>query len=161
MSGSGTDGLGQIRLFLRLGYWTALFGGLLLPWLIMIGFDHLVRHVPWEQAWHAFRLHLFAPGYNFFLIGILNGVPFILWAIWMLFHLGRASLSDALTLRRRAGGLALAGLAMTGLSLWTHTSVLLYPDAQGALAYLFLPVVLVLASVGGYGIGRLLARRLV
>ncbi|MFO0765559.1 MAG: hypothetical protein U0231_01935 [Nitrospiraceae bacterium] len=87
--------------------------------------------------------------------------PFLLWAVWMLLHLGHAPLADPLTIRRRACGLALAALSMTGLSLWTHTSVLLYPDAQGALAYLFLPVMLLVASGVGYGAGRILARRLI
>lgn len=49
MTSAPAPDIRPLRFLLRLGYWMALVGGLLLPWLIMIGFDHLVRHVPWGR----------------------------------------------------------------------------------------------------------------
>ena len=44
---------------------------------------------------------------------------------------------------------------MFGVSFWAHLSALLYPDAQGALVYFFLPFILLVLMPLGYGIGRL------
>lgn len=43
---------------------------------------------------------------------------------------------------------------------WTHVSVLVYPDAQGALAYFYLPALLLISLPLGYGVGRALAKAL-
>ncbi|HET9960806.1 MAG TPA: hypothetical protein VFQ34_00605 [Nitrospiraceae bacterium] len=148
----------RVRWLVRLGYWSALLGGLTLPWILMLGFDHFVRNVPWRLAWRSFYLHLFAPGYNFFLIGLLNVVSFVLLAIIILFHLGKAPLSDPPKVRQRAWALATAGLTMIGVSAWTHVSVLIHPDAQGGLVYFFLPVTLFICLSAGYAAGWLAAK---
>ena len=77
-----------IRLITVVTYWIAILLGPLVPWASLILTDVAVRHVPLAQALHDFRAHLFAPGYNLFLIGMLNTVPFIAFALLALFHLG-------------------------------------------------------------------------
>jgi hypothetical protein len=148
----------RIRFLVRLGYWSSLLGGLTLPWIIIVVFDRLGRNVPWNQAWRSFFLHLFAPGYNFFLIGVLNVLPFVLFAIIGLFHLGTVPVPDRETIRRRAWASTIAGLTMAAVSAWTHVAVLLHPDAQGAIAYFFLPVTLMLCLPVGYALGWLAAK---
>jgi hypothetical protein len=124
----------------------------------MLAVDHVVHHIPLHRASQSFRLHLFAPGYNLFLVGILTAVPFAVLALVILFHLGMAPAQVPLIGRRRAMGLTCAAFGMLAVAGWTHVDVLIHPDAQGALAYFFLPIVLLFLLPVGYGIGRLAAR---
>jgi hypothetical protein len=55
-------------------------------------------------------------------------------------------------------GLTCAAFGMLAVAGWTHVDVLIHPDAQGALAYFFLPIVLLFLLPVGYGICRLAAR---
>lgn len=148
----------RLRLLTRIGVWGSAVGGLVLPWTIMLVVDHVVHHLPLDRAWQSFRLHLFAPGYNLFLVGILTAVPFTVLALVILFHLGMAPTQTPLIGRRRAMGLTYAASGMLAVTGWTHVDVLIHPDAQGALAYFLLPIVLLLLLPVGYGIGRLAAR---
>lgn len=148
----------RLRILISIGFWASSVGGLLLPWSIMLAVDIFFRHLPIARAWRSFSLHLFAPGYNFFLIGALTAVPFVILAVVILLHLGTALLQNQLIARRRAFGLGCAGLGMLITAGWTHVDVLLHPDAQGALAYFFLPILLLLILPVGYGLGRVLAR---
>ena len=148
----------RLRIMARLGVWVSLFGGLLLPWAIMLTVETLVRGVPFPRAWRSFTLHLFAPGYNFFLVGVLTALPFVILALLILFHLGIASAHHALIAYRRALGLFSAGSSMALIAGWIHVEVLIHPDAQGALAYFYLPVLLLAILPLGYGLGRALAK---
>ncbi len=151
----------RFRLLIRTVTWASAVGGFVLPWAVMIAVDHLVHHLPLDRAWQSFRLHLFAPGYNLFLVGILTAVPFIVLAFVILLHLGTTPLQDSLIAHRRTLGLACASFAMLVVAGWTHVDVLIHPDAQGALAYFFLPIVLLLMLPVGYTVGRLAAKVLV
>lgn len=148
----------RLRIMTRLGVWISLLGGLLLPWIIMLSVEILMRGVPFPRAWRSFTLHLFAPGYNFFLVGVLTALPFAILALLILFHLGIASTHHALIAYRRALGLFSAGLSMVLIAGWIHIDVLIHPDAQGALAYFYLPVLLLAILPLGYGLGRALAK---
>lgn len=148
----------RLRLLTRVGVWVSTVGGLVLPWTIMLAVDHVVHHLPLHRAWQSFRLHLFAPGYNLFLVGILTAVPFIVLAFVILLHLGTTPLQALPIARRRAMGLTCTAFGMLAVTVWTHVDVLIHPDAQGALAYFFLPIVLLLLLPVGYGVGRLAAR---
>ena len=148
----------RLRLMTRVGVWVSAIGGVILPWTIMLAIDHFVHHLPLQRAWQSFRLHLFAPGYNLFLVGILTAVPFTILALVILLHLGMAPLQAPLIGRRRALGLICAAFGMLAVTGWTHVDILIHPDAQGALAYFFLPIVLLLLLPVGYVVGRLAAR---
>lgn len=150
----------RLRILTRLGFWFTLLVGFLLPWAIMLGVDTWVHDIPFARAWRSFTLHLFAPGYNLFLVGVLTAVPFVVLAMVMLLHLGTISSQKALIAHRRALGLFSAELVMLTIAGWTHFSVLINPDAQGALAYFYLPVLLLLSLPLGYGAGRALAKAL-
>lgn len=150
----------RLRIVTRLGFWFTLLVGFFLPWAIMLGVDTWVHDVPFARAWRSFTLHLFAPGYNLFLVGVLTAIPFVILAIVMLLHLGTIDSQKALIAHRRALGLLSAEVVMLTIAGWTHISVLIYPDAQGALAYFYLPALLLLSLPIGYGIGRALAKAL-
>ena len=76
----------RLRVLTRLGCRGSVIGGLLFPWAIMLAVEVVVHQVPVARAWRSFTLHLFAPGYNFFLIGLLTAVPFVILAVLMLFY---------------------------------------------------------------------------
>jgi hypothetical protein len=73
-------------------------------------------------------------------------------------HLGTASAHNTLIAYRRTLGLFSAGLSMVLIAGWIHVEVLIHPDAQGALAYFYLPILLVTILPLGYGLGRALAK---
>ena len=144
----------RLTIFTLLLYWGCILLGLAIPWLATIAVDVAKHDQTIDQALHQLQLHLFAPGYNLFLIGILNSLPFILFAVFALFHLGLAPPDDQKLTRRRGTGVLLTALSLLGLSAWTHVMTLWYPDAQGALAYFFLPFVLLGLIPAGYALGR-------
>lgn len=150
--------ISRLRYLTRLAVWGSAVGGLILPWSVMLAVDHFLHRLPLDRAWQSLRLHLFAPGYNLFLVGILTAVPFIVLALVILLHLGTTPLQTPLVARRRTLGLACASFGMLAVASWTHADVLIHPDAQGALAYFFLPIVLLLLLPVGYAVGRLAAR---
>jgi hypothetical protein len=135
-------------------YWACILLGLAIPPVATIGVDILKHDQSFWQAVHQWQIHLFAPGYNLFLVMVMNTVPFVLLALFSLFHLGSAGHTYA-GLTRRKSGVLVAAIAATGLSLWTHVMTLWHPDAQGALAYVFLPFVLAvivpLSYLAGWG----------
>jgi len=136
-------------------YWGCVVFGLTLPWIVTIAHDAYRRHGAFAEAWQDFRLHLFSPGYNLFLIGVLNAAPFVLLAIFILFHLGTAAQQEPVIVSRRLAGVAGALAVAIGLSTWAHLATTLHPDAQGALVYFFLPIYLLGLIPLGYAAGRL------
>jgi hypothetical protein len=147
--------------FTLIVYWGCILLGLTLPWLATVGVDMIKHYQSFGQAFHQLRLHLFAPGYNLFLIAAMNAVPFVLFAVFTLFHLGLVPAQDQRLAGRRRAGILMATLGLVGLSTWTHAMTLWYPDAQGALAYVFLPVVLLIVLPVGYAGGRLVGALLI
>ncbi|WP_455246078.1 hypothetical protein [Petrachloros mirabilis] len=135
-------------------YWGCLILGLGIPWLATIGVDVLKHDQSFTQALHQLQLHLFAPGYNLFLIAVFNAIPFVLFAVFALFHMGLAPSGNTTLVKRRATGVVVTVIGLIGLSAWTHVTILWFPDAQGAIAYLFLPFVLLILTPLAYVIGR-------
>lgn len=146
--------LSWLTTFTVIVYWSCILLGLGMPWFATIAVDMLKHDQSLGQATHQLQLHLFAPGYNLFLIAIFNAVPFVLFAVFTLFHMGFAPTEDRRLCGRRGAGVLVAVIGLVGLTAWTHLMTLWYPDAQGALVYLFLPVLLLGLLPIGYAIGR-------
>jgi len=144
----------RLTLFTLLIFWGSILSGLGIPGLANLMVDILKHDQSLAQAMHQLRLHLFAPGYNLFLIGLMNAVPFVLFAVFALFHMGLAPSQDQRLCARRGAGLLVTALALVGLSAWVHGMTLWFPDAQGALAYFFLPFVLLGLMPVSYALGR-------
>lgn len=151
----------RLSTFALIVYWGCILLGLTLPLLATVGVDLVKHQQSLGQAFYQLRLHLFAPGYNLFLIAVMNAVPFILFAVFALFHLGNVPSEDLQLAGRRKAGILMAALGLLGLGGWTHVMTLWYPDAQGALAYFFLPFWQVIAIPINYAAGRLLRHLLV
>lgn len=135
-------------------YWTCILFGISIPWSANIVVDVFKRHQSLGEALHQLKLHLFAPGYNLFLIAVLNAVPFVVFSIFALFHMGLCPSEDRKLVGRRGAALLFTALGLIGLSVWTHVTTLWFPDAQGALVYLFLPFLLLVFIPVGYVVGR-------
>lgn len=127
---------------------------LTLPWLMLTLFEISAHRRSIAEAFRFLQLHFFAPGYDYFLVGVLSAAPVAVCAVFLLFHLGwNPRLEPALRSRRTAGILG-SLIVVLGVSFWTHLSALMHPDAQGALLYFFLPYVLLVLIPLGYGVGR-------
>ena len=146
----------RLTTFTLIIYWGCILLGLTLPSLATVGVDMVKHQQSLGQAFHQLRLHLFAPGYNLFLIAVMNAVPFILFAVFALFHLGNVPSEDLQLAGRRKAGVLAAMLGLVGLAAWTHVMTLWFPDAQGALAYVFLPFAQIIVIPVSYAAGRLL-----
>nr|MBI3611600.1 hypothetical protein [Nitrospirota bacterium] len=139
-------------------YWGNILLGLTLPWVVRIAHEVYTSHVSAISATQSLRRQLFAPGYNLFLVGAMNAAPFVIFALFVLFHLGRAHLCEPATVTRRIGGVLGGTTVLLGVSLWAHIGTVVYPDAQGALVYFFLPFYLSILIPLGYAVGRWIGR---
>jgi len=148
------ESISGLTTFTVMVYWSCILLGLGIPWIATIAVDVSKHEQSLAEATHQWQLHLFAPGYNLFLIGVFNAIPFVLFAVFTLFHMGLAPLEDRTLCGRRGTGVLVVAIGIIGLSAWTHVMTLWYPDAQGVLAYLFLPVLLLGLMPVGYALGR-------
>jgi hypothetical protein len=146
----------RLTLFTLLIYWGCILLGIGIPWFATITLDVVTHDQSFAQAMHQLRLHLFAPGYNLFLIAVLNAVPFVLFAVFSLFHMGLAPSQDRKLIGRRGAAVLVTALGLIGISAWTHVVTLWHPDAQSAIVYLFLPFVLLCLMPASYALGRAL-----
>jgi hypothetical protein len=137
-------------------FWSSILLSLTLPWSLLALFEVSAHRRTIAEAVKHLRLHLFAPGHHYFLVGLLSDAPFAVCAVLLLIHLGWDPALDRARYVRRLAGWSGSLILMLGVSFWTHLSALMYPDAQGALVYLFLPYVLLVLIPLGYGIGRLM-----
>lgn len=137
-------------------FWGSIFLSLTLPWGLLALFEVSAHRRTVGEAFKHLSLHFFAPGYHYFLVGVLSAAPFVACAVFLLFHLGWNEAIDAPRFSRRLAGVLGSLILMFGVNFWTHLSALMYPDAQGALVFFFLPYVLLVLIPLGYGIGRLM-----
>ena len=142
-------------------YWSAIGLGLTIPWTVHLVQEMYVRPQEAARVFKIFRVLLFAPGYNLFLQGILSAIPFVVFAVFTLVHLGTGMNLGRVIAYRRLAGVIGAGLTVLGLSLWAHIGLAIHPDAQGALVFFFLPFYALILMPFGYGVGRLLGKWLV
>lgn len=141
------------RLVLSL-FWGSVLASLTLPWLLLMLFELSAHRRTLPEALTYLQLHFFAPGYQYFLVGLLSAAPFAVCAAFLLLHLGWNPDVPRSQYARRLAGVVGSLTLMLGTSFWTHVSALLYPDAQGALAYSFLPYILLVLIPLGYAAGR-------
>ncbi len=145
-------------------FWGSIVAGLTQPWLTHLFVETTVRHGSLPNALSEFTVHFMAPGYNYFLIGVMNAIPFVVYAVAALFLLGPSTgHGEPAFVYGRLAGLLLAGTVAFGASLWTHLSVLVHPHSTSAIAYLFLPgstlALMPFGYIGGWFWGRWLAGR--
>lgn len=144
----------RLAVFTLCIFWICILLGIGIPWSANVAVDMFKHGQTLEQALHQLRLHLFAPGYNLYLIAAINAGPFIVFSIFVLLHLGLCRSDNRKLVGRRGAAIFFTMMGLIGLSAWTHVTTLWFPDAQGALVYLFLPFLLLLFIPIGYALGR-------
>lgn len=137
-------------------FWGSIGLSLALPWALLVLFEVSAHRRTILDAFRYLHLHFFAPGYHYFLVGLLSTGPFMLCAVFLLLHLGWNDRLQPAQFSRRLAGVLGSLILMFGVSFWTHLSALMHPDAQGALVYFFLPSILFVLLPLGYGLGRLI-----
>src|SRR5690348_18209366 len=75
------ESISGLTTFTVMVYWSCILLGLGIPWIATIAVDVSKHEQSLAEATHQWRLHLFAPGYNLFLIGVFNAIPFVLFAV--------------------------------------------------------------------------------
>jgi hypothetical protein len=96
--------------------------------------------------------HLFEPGYNEFLLTFTSAAPFIVLAVFSLFHLSGENASKRLA--GISGGLVLG----TGLLIWGLVTIRMSHSSTAAIGFLFLPFEVAIFMPIGYLAGRLVRR---
>ena len=134
-------------------FWGCILLSLMLPWGLLTLFEVSAHRRTLGEALRHVTLHFFAPGHHYYLVGLLSAAPFMVCAVFLLFHLNDQV--QPAQFSRRLSGVLGSLVLMFGIAFWTHLSALLYPDAQGALVYFFLPYILVVLIPLGYAMGRL------
>ena len=134
-------------------FWGSILLSLMLPWGLLTLFEVSAHRRTLGEALRHVTLHFFAPGHHYYLIGLLSAAPFMVCAVFLLFHLNDQV--QPAQFSRRLSGVLGSLVLMFGIAFWTHLSALLYPDAQGTLVYFFLPYILVVLIPLGYAMGRL------
>lgn len=135
-------------------FWGSIILGVVLPWAVFI-VTH--RHND-PRVLETFWRDLLGPDPWMLLAGVFNGIPFLVYAVFALLHLGKAAGHGAAVAWRRLSGVLTAGAAMTAISLWGNIAILTSRSSTASIGFLFLPIYLLLALAAGYGLGRLLAR---
>jgi hypothetical protein len=137
-------------------FWGSILVSLALPWALYALFEVSAHRRTVAEAVKYLSLHFFAPGYHYFLVGVLSAAPFVVCALFLLFHLGWPRRMPPAQYSRRMAGVLGGLILMFGVNFWTHLSALMYPDAQGVFAYFFLPYIQLVLLPMGYGMGRLI-----
>lgn len=135
--------------YTALVYWGLIASGLIVPWGAALIND--------KGDFRQLIIHMFAPGYNVYLIGAFGLAPMAAFAVFGMLHVGPAiSRLDGHIVKRRWFGFVLGAISGVAVSAWGHISIATSRDAQAAIGYIFLPFLVIAAHFGGYLAGRLI-----
>jgi hypothetical protein len=138
-------------------FWATLGIGFLLPAVVAVGVD-ANRGMPILTAIQLWIANLFLPGYNEFLLSLIEAAPYAGLAIFGLFHLTSEGTNDPMVHRARLTGFAAALLAAAALSTWMLIAIRSSRSSTAALGYLALPFYVVPVMCIGYATGRWIAK---
>jgi len=137
--------------------WGLVLLGLTIPWLVYLGVE--IYHKPHEtsQMLREFPSLLFASGYNLFLVGVINAVPFACVAVLDWLH-G----SGARPLAKRAGMVGATAAVLTvslllQLSVW-NDAYAPHPSSTAVIGLMFVPIYGIPLLIAGYAAGWLVGK---
>lgn len=133
-------------------FWLTIAFGLAVSPIVAIG-AATAKGTPFASAVSQWTGHLFEPGYSEFLLALINVLPFLAAAVFLLIHLTAEQVP-----RRRWAGVAGALCAGAALSLWGLIAIRMSHSSTAAIGYMFLPFEVFFAMLIGYIVGRLIVK---
>jgi len=133
-------------------FWLTIALGFVVSPIVAIGAE-TAKGTPLATALSQWIGHLFEPGYNEFLLALITALPFLVAAVFFLFHLHAEEIP-----RGRWAGVAGALCAGSAMSLWGLVAIRMSRSSTAAIGYIFLPVEVLFVMPAGYIIGRLIAK---
>jgi len=136
-------------------FWSIIIGEILLPFLVSIAVEIV------SDPREAYNLRFIFLSPSFFLIGLLNDVPFILLAFLVrsLWHRPKDEKYKDF-LRHKAGVIGAGVISISlilyiNISIWISIVLLLPGFSTAVISYIFLPIYGIIALLVGYGLGRI------
>lgn len=156
--------------FSRKNFWGVILLGFVLPWIVRISVEAAFKPNEIGRILARFPELLFASGHNLFLLGLLNALPFVVFAFMTRWRYRMSAAEDPKTFLPHKLGVIFAGTTVLALTLFIQLVVwmnVFSPKAGSStavIAFVFLPFyALALMPVGyfvGWLIGGVLARRM-
>ncbi len=135
-------------------FWGSALAGVLLPALSM----WLARRHPASEVLSDYWLSFTGAEPGLVFMTALHAAPFVAFGAFCLLHLGKAPVDDRPGAARRLGGALAGALLMVAVSLWGNIAIFASRSSTASIGFIFLPFYLLLASVSGYGLGRVIVR---
>jgi hypothetical protein len=129
-------------------FWLIIATGVCVPAIVAIATDTAKGDDLPSAAARWFE-HLFEPGYNEFLLTLIGAAPFLVLAVFSLFHA---------TSGKRVAGVAGALMAAAAVTIWGEIAIRTSRSSTAAIGFLFLPFEAAMVMPAGYLVGRLVAK---
>ncbi len=135
-------------------FWLVIVFGFVVAPLVAVGAG-IAKGSPIVPAVTDWIGHLFEPGYNEFLIALINALPFVALGVFLIFHLTGERVPNG-----RLIGIFGAFCAGAVLDLWGLAAIRLSRSSTASIGYIFLPFEVSVVMPVGYVVGRLIAKTL-
>lgn len=138
--------------------------GIAMPWLVRILVEAAYKPEQIVAILTRFPSLLFAPGHNLFLLGLINSIPFIVFAFLTRWRYRMSAMEDAKTFQPHKWGVIGAGLTVFAMTLFIQLVVwmgVFNPrggSSTAVIAFVFLPFYALALMPVGYLVGWLLGR---
>lgn len=150
--------------FSRKIFWAIILLGLVLPWIVRMGTEIFFHPDRTERVLAEFPKLLFAPGRNLFLLGILNAIPFIIFAFLTRWRYRISAGQTPNDFFPHKTGVIGAGLVTIGLSLGIHLFVWIpifgpgHAASTSVILFMLLPFYSLASMPAGYLFGWLVGK---
>jgi hypothetical protein len=150
--------------FSKKNFWAIITFGVAQSWLVRILVEASYKPDQTGAILARFPSLLFAPGHNLFLLGLINAIPFIVFAFLTRWRYRMSAAEGAKTFRPHKWGIVGAGLVVFGMTVfiqWVVWADVFNPaggSSTAVIAFIFLPFYALALMPVGYLVGYLLGR---
>jgi hypothetical protein len=139
---------------------------LVLPWVVRISVEAFFKPSEIGRILARFPELLFASGHNLFLLGLINSIPFVVFAFLTRWRYRLGGAEDAKTFRPHKWGVIFAGLTVLAMTLFVQLVVwigVFNPkggSSTAVIAFVFLPFYALALMPVGYLIGFFIGKKI-
>ncbi len=152
--------------FSKRNFWGIILLGLVLPWIVRTAVEAFFR--PDQIGWILARFPslLFASGHNLFLLGLINAIPFVVFAFLTRWRYRLSAAENAKTFLPHKWGIILAGLTVFAMTLfiqlvvWMDVFKPMGGSSTAVIAFVFLPFYALALMPVGYLVGFLIGKNI-